>query len=61
MPFEYSFLDEDYERLYVSEQRTQNLSFTFTFLAIFISSLGMFGLASYTAEKRTKELGIRKV
>jgi putative ABC transport system permease protein len=61
MPFEYSFLDEDYGRLYLSEQRTQKLSFTFTFLAIFISSLGMFGLASYTAELRTKEVGIRKV
>ena len=61
MPFEYSFLDEDYGRLYLSEQRTQKLSFTFTFLAIFISSLGMFGLASYTAEQRTKEVGIRKV
>ncbi len=61
MPFEYSFLDEDYGRLYLSAQRTQKLSFTFTFLAIFISSLGMFGLASYTAEQRTKEMGIRKV
>jgi len=61
MPFEYSFLDEDYGRLYFSEQRTQKLSFTFTFLALFISSLGMFGLASYTAEQRTKEVGIKKV
>ena len=61
MPFEYSFLDEDYERLYLSEQRTQKISFIFTFLAIFISSLGMFGLASFTAEQRTKEVGIRKV
>ena len=61
MPFEYSFLDEDYGRLYLSEQRTQKLSLIFSFLAIFISSLGMFGLASYTAEQRTKEVGIRKV
>jgi len=61
MPFEYSFLDEDYGRLYVSEQRTQKLSFTFTFLAILISSLGMLGLASYLTEQRAKEVGIRKV
>lgn len=61
MPFEYSFLDEDYGRLYLSEQRTQKISFTFTFLAIFISSLGMLGLASYLTEQRAKEVGIRKV
>ncbi len=61
MPFEYSFLDEDYGRLYLSEQKTQKISFTFTFLAIFISSLGMLGLASYLTEQRAKEVGIRKV
>ena len=61
MPFEYSFLDDDFNKLYISEERTRKLSFIFSFLAIFISSLGMFGLASYMSEQRIKEIGIRKV
>jgi putative ABC transport system permease protein len=61
MPFEYSFLDDDFNKLYISEERTRKLSLIFSFLAIFISSLGMFGLASYISEQRTKEIGIRKV
>lgn len=61
MPFEYSFLDDDFNKLYINEERTQKLSFIFSFLAIFISSLGMFGLASYMSEQRIKEIGIRKV
>ncbi len=61
MPFEYSFLDYDFNKLYINEERTQKLSLIFSFLAIFISSLGMFGLASYISEQRTKEIGIRKV
>jgi len=61
MPFEYSFLDDDFNKLYIIEERTRKLSLIFSFLAIFISSLGMFGLASYTSEQRTKEIGIRKV
>jgi putative ABC transport system permease protein len=60
-PFEYSFLDEDIDNLYKSEQRIENLVRYGTFLAIFIACLGLFGLASFTAEKRTKEIGIRKV
>jgi putative ABC transport system permease protein len=60
-PFEYSFLDEDYYRLYKSEQQTQKITLLFSFLAILISALGMYGLASFTAERRTKEIGIRKV
>jgi putative ABC transport system permease protein len=60
-PFEYSFLDEDIDNLYKSEQRIGNLVRYGTFLAIFIACLGLFGLASFTAEKRTKEIGIRKV
>jgi predicted permease len=60
-PFEYHFLDEDYERIYRTEQRLGVLFRYFTFLAIFISCLGLFGLASFMAEQRTKEIGIRKV
>ena len=60
-PFEYHFLDESYDRLYKSEQRMGTLFNYFTALAIFISCLGLFGLASFLAEKRTKEIGIRKV
>ncbi len=60
-PFEYSFLDQDFDALFRSEQRLGNLFTTFTVLAILIASLGLIGLAAFTAEKRTKELGIRKV
>ena len=60
-PFEYSFLDEDIDNLYKTEQQIGNLIKYGTFLAIFIACLGLFGLASFTAEKRTKEIGIRKV
>lgn len=59
--FEYKFLDEDYQALYASEQRVSALSKYFAGLAIFISCLGLFGLAAFTAQKRKKELGIRKV
>jgi ABC-type antimicrobial peptide transport system permease subunit len=60
-PFEYHFLDEAYDKLYRTEQRMGTLFNYFTGLAIFISCLGLFGLASFMAEKRTKEIGIRKV
>jgi len=60
-PFEYHFLDEDYEQIYRNEHRLGALFRYFTFLAIFISCLGLFGLASFMAEQRTKEIGIRKV
>jgi len=60
-PFEYRFLDDDYDRLYRSVEREMGLVQTFAALAILISSLGLFGLAAYTAEQRTKEIGIRKV
>ncbi|MFH1194892.1 MAG: ABC transporter permease [bacterium] len=59
--FEYTFFNEDYDRLYKSEERTSKLFVTFSILAIMIGCLGLFGLAAYTAEKRTKEIGIRKV
>ncbi len=59
-PFEYYFLDEDINRLYLSEQKTGELFTAFSILAIFIACLGLFGLAAFTAERRTKEIGIRK-
>jgi ABC-type antimicrobial peptide transport system permease subunit len=59
-PFEFSFLDEAYDRYYRTEERLGGLLNGFTILAIFISCLGLFGLASYMAEQRTKEIGIRK-
>lgn len=61
MPFEYSFLDEDYENLYINERQTRKLFTIFSILAIFIACLGLFGLASFTAERKTREIGIRKV
>jgi putative ABC transport system permease protein len=60
-PFWYSFLDERLNRSYRSEQRAVTILTYFTFLAIFISCLGLLGLSSYMAERRTKEIGIRKV
>jgi putative ABC transport system permease protein len=60
-PFTYAFVDEEYAKLYKSEQLVSSLSGSFSFLAIFISCLGLFGLVVFTAEQRTKEIGIRKV
>lgn len=60
-PLAYSFLDEDFERLYLSEQRTANLLGAFSFLAIFIACLGLFGLTSFAVRQRTREIGIHKV
>jgi len=60
-PFEYSFADDDFNKRFAAEQRTAKLAGIFAGLAIFISCLGLFGLASYTAEQRTKEIGVRKV
>jgi predicted lysophospholipase L1 biosynthesis ABC-type transport system permease subunit len=59
--FEYKFLDEYYQSQYVAEQRVATLSKYFAGLAILISCLGLFGLAAFTAERRLKEIGIRKV
>jgi putative ABC transport system permease protein len=61
IPFEYRFLDDDYQRLYVSEKRVATLAWYFSELAILISCLGLFGLAAFTVERRVKEIGIRKV
>ncbi|WP_435357054.1 ABC transporter permease [Emticicia sp. SJ17W-69] len=60
-PFEYTFLDEDIQRLYVEEKTLRKIINSFTFIAILISCLGLFGLAMFTAEQRTKEIGVRKV
>ncbi|KAA9345565.1 ABC transporter permease [Adhaeribacter soli] len=60
-PFEYKFLDDEFEKMYTSEAIIVKLSNYFATIAIFISCLGLFGLALFTAEQRTKEIGIRKV
>jgi putative ABC transport system permease protein len=59
--FGYSFMNEDFDAMYRSEQRVGTISVAFTSLAIIIACLGLFGLAAYAAEQRTKEIGIRKV
>jgi putative ABC transport system permease protein len=59
--FEYTFLDDEFNRQYGNDQRRGEIYRAFTFLAIFISCLGLFGMVSFTAEQRTKEIGIRKV
>ncbi len=61
LPFEYSFMDEDFDTLYKGERQSGKLITYFASLSILISCLGLFGLATYTAEQRTKEIGIRKV
>jgi ABC-type antimicrobial peptide transport system permease subunit len=61
IPFDYQFVDEEYGRKFRSEERIASLARVFTLLAIFISCLGLFGLASFVAEQRTKEIGVRKV
>ena len=60
-PFEYYFLDETYNNLYNSEARLTDIFGVFTFLALFVTILGLFGLALFMTEQRTKEIGIRKV
>jgi len=59
--FQYSFMDQDFDAMYRSEQRIGTIFIAFTTLAIVIACLGLFGLAAYAAEQRTKEIGIRKV
>jgi putative ABC transport system permease protein len=60
-PFDFSFADEDYNKKFIAEERIGRQASFFSILAILISCLGLFGLASYIAEQRTKEIGIRKV
>lgn len=61
MPFDYNFVDDQYARKFTNEVRISKLATVFAGLAILISCLGLFGLASFVAEQRTKEIGIRKV
>ncbi len=60
-PFSYSFMDDDFNHLYQSEQNTGKIFMSFAFFAIMIACMGLFGLVTYAAEQRTKEIGIRKV
>ncbi|HEV3410819.1 MAG TPA: FtsX-like permease family protein [Puia sp.] len=60
-PFEYQFLDDHFKDVYRADQQVTSMVTVLAILAIFISCLGLFGLASYSAEKRVKEIGIRKV
>jgi putative ABC transport system permease protein len=60
-PFEYTFLDEDFARLYQAEEMTRKVVGAFSILAVFVACLGLLGLISFAAESRTKEIGIRKV
>lgn len=59
--FEYEFLDDQINRMYADEKRSEGIFWIFTLLAIFIAAVGLFGLSAYTAQQRTKEFGIRKV
>ena len=61
LPFNYEFVDEEYAKKFAAEERIASLAKVFTILAILISCLGLFGLASFVAEQRTKEIGVRKV
>jgi hypothetical protein len=60
-PFDYFFLDDEFNRMYQAEEKLSEIFRYFTFLAIFIACLGLFGLASFATERKTKEIGIRKV
>lgn len=61
LPFSYTFMDDDFDKLYHAEQRTGQIFISFAVFAILIACLGLFGLVTYAAEQRTKEIGIRKV
>lgn len=60
-PFSYSFLDDRFKQVYIGEQKIEQVLTLFSGLTIFIACLGLFGLATFTAEQRTKEIGLRKV
>ena len=61
LPFSYTFMDNDFDNIYHDEQRTGKIFITFAVFAILIACLGLFGLVTYAAEQRKKEIGIRKV
>ena len=60
-PFEYSWLDEDFDKLFDTERQTGRILLIFSILSIFITCLGLLGLISYTTNQRTREIGIRKI
>jgi putative ABC transport system permease protein len=60
-PFEYNFMDELFKKTYATEENTASILNLFSILTIFVACLGLFGLVTYTAEQRRKEIGIRKV
>jgi len=60
-PFDFTFLDDEYNRLYSKEQRTGQIFGTFSLIAVFIACLGLLGLSSFIVERKTKEIGIRKI
>jgi len=59
-PLEYYFVDKDFEQMYVAEKQNARMAVIFSILAVFIASLGLFGLTSFAVEQRTKEIGVRK-
>jgi putative ABC transport system permease protein len=59
-PLQYYFVDADFEKMYVQEKQNAKMAVIFSILAIFIATLGLFGLTSFTVEQRTKEIGVRK-
>ncbi len=61
VPYEYSFLDENFDKLYEAEQRQGNIFTAFACIAIFIACLGLFGLSAFTISQRIKEIGVRKI
>lgn len=61
MPFEYQFLDQEFDNIYKSEIKLSRIVSVFTVLAIFIACIGLFGLSAYDTMQRTKEIGVRKV
>ena len=60
-PFNYYFMDESFNDIYKSELKLENIFIVFTMLSIFVACLGLFGLTAFNIEKRTKEIGVRKV
>ncbi len=59
-PLQYYFVDQDFEKMYIQEKQNAQMAVIFSILAIFIASIGLFGLTSFTVEQRTKEIGVRK-